>query len=124
VLEKSGISVAPPPRSSSAKSNLLPAPPIAPTQLSPHARQRRPDPPAGTSEHPKKETKSETSENNSTETSNNDTSTSGTDSDDDQEHQADEQANKNKVKKSNEDDKHESDPQADAGMIFFSCRLF
>ena len=84
MLEKSGISVVPPPRSRSAKSNSLPAPPISPTQLSPHARQRRPDPPAGTSEDPKegsvsRETKSETSENNSTKTSDNDTTSSGTD---------------------------------------------
>ena len=78
MLDKSGISMAPPPRSCLAITSALPAPPSPPSQ---HTRQRHPEPPAGTNttgkqtDQPNKKTASNDNLDNTSESGNSDTST-------------------------------------------------
>ena len=87
MLEESGISVAPPPRSRLA---MLPAPPIPPIEVS-NRRQRRPDPPATGSIHTNQPGGAEISDNsaesdNESSETNSDKSTSTSETNDDKGH--------------------------------------
>ena len=96
MLNESGISIAPPPRTQRASSTTLPAPP---TKLSNQTRQRRPDPPATDTTSQPDETKSdsessetdsdETTDSSKSDTTDSDDKASGTDdNEDDLEHSA------------------------------------